>query len=189
MRVYPAYARTVAKLLVRGIRPAGMGVLLSTRWWYFDRAAKVCMKPDEWAIGRWEFGYLKNEHIVAIWGDEVTEQQFGELLIELMLAGPRLLWACDAAGNWIYQETPADRLVDYADHDLTKGAHHALALRARDAYEDGQLRDLGLVQREAQRAAELKRVGVPFLAQRKAALEMVNLLFSNPYATVDEHAA
>lgn len=189
LRTYPPYARTISRHLVRGNHPAGIGVLLSARWWYFDRAAKVCVKPDEWAPGRWEFGYLKNQHVVAVWGDEAQPEQFGELLIELMLAGPRLLWAMDASGQWLYRASAPDALVDYADRELTKGRLHGLALRARDAYEDVQLRELGLVTREAQRAAELGRPTVPFVLQRQQSLEMVSLLFTDPHATVDERAA
>ena len=189
MRVYPAYGRTIARYLVRGIRPAALGVLLSTRWWYFDRAAKACVSPDEWALGRWEFGFLQNEHVVAVWGDGCEPGQFGELLLELMLAGPRLLWAVGVDGAWLYKDSAPDALVGYADLELTKGAHHAMALRARDVYEDAQLRDLDLFTREARRAQELGRGAVPFAAQRKAALEMATLLFSDAHATVDERAA
>lgn len=188
MKVYPAYGRTISRHLVRGNRPAGLGVLLSARWWYFDAAAKICIKPDEWAPERWEFGFLKNEHVVAVWGDEATPQAFGEMLIELMLAGPRLIWACTCEGKWLFKESYADGLAGYADQ-LTEGAQHGLALRARDAYDDAQLRELGAVTREAQRAQELQRPDVPFLKQRQAALEMVDLLFSSPHATVDERAA
>ncbi len=188
MKVYPAFARTIARHLVRSLHPAGIAVLLSARWWYFDRAAKVCIKPDEWAPGRWEFGYLKNQHVVAVQGDEATPQAFGELLIELMLAGPRLIWACTVDGTWLYKETDPGGLAGYAD-DLTKRAQHGLVLRARDAYEDAQLRELGLVTREAQRAQDLGRPSVPFLLQRQQALEIVSLLFTDPYAPVDERAA
>jgi hypothetical protein len=189
MRIYPAYARTVAQHLVRGNRPACIGVLLSARWFFFDRAAKLCLRPEEWALGRWEFGYLKNEHVVALWGEEAQSAQFGELLLELMLAGPRLLWAASIDGTWLYRETAPDALVRYADEQLTGRRHHGLALRALDAYEDAQLRDLGLVQREAERAAQHGRASVPFIAQRQQALEMTTLLFSDPYATIDDHAA
>lgn len=189
MRTYPAYARTIAKHLVRGNHPVAIGVLLSSHWWYCESAAKVCIRPDEWELGRWEFGYLKNEHAVAVWGEEVEPHQFGELLIELMLAGPRLIWACGCDGAWVYKKSWPDGLLLYADTDLTKGRHHALALRARDAYDDAQLRELGLVQREAERAAELKRASVPFIHQRQASLEIATALFSGRPVTVDERAA
>ena len=187
MRVYPAYARTIARHLVRGHRPAGIGVLFSTRWWYFDNLAKACIAPEDWAFGRFEFGYLKNEHVVAVWGDGAEPTQFGELLIELMLAGPRLLWACDTE-KWLYRESAPDALVDYADAQLTGGKLHGLALRARDAYEDAQLRELGLLSRETARAARLQRSDVSFVRQRADAQRMVERLFSF-HDSVDERAA
>ena len=188
MRTYPAYGRTIARHLVRGNRPACIGVLLSAKWRYFDRAAKICISPDEWALGRYEFGFLKNEHVVAIYGDGISPTEFGELLIELMLAGPRLLWVVGADSVWLYKHTPSDALFTYAE-DLTKRQHHGLALRARDSYEDAQLRELGLLQREAERASQLGRTEVSFIARRNKELELAELLFSDPHATVDERAA
>ncbi len=189
MRTYPAYARTIAKHLVRGNHPVAIGVLLSSHWWYCESVAKVCIRPDEWELGRWEFGYLKNEHVVAVWGEDVEPQQFGELLIELMLAGPRLIWACGCDGAWVYNKPWPDGLLLYADTDLTKGRHHAVALHARDVYDDAQLRELGLVLRESERAAQLDRDGVPFLRQRAAAQAMVERIFSGNVDSVDERAA
>jgi hypothetical protein len=97
IREYPAYGRTIAQQLVRGLRPICIGVLLSTRWRYFDHTPKVCIKPEDWANGKYEFGFLRGRHVVAIWGDDCTDRQFGELLLELMRAGPSDLWAfgCD----------------------------------------------------------------------------------------------
>lgn len=189
MRVYPAYGRTIARHLVRGNHPAGIGVLLSSRWWYYEQAPKVCISPDEWALGRFEFGYLKNEHVVAVWGDEVESMQFGELLIELMLAGPRLIWVCGCDGKLVLKDSTPESLLLYADTDLTKGRHHAVALHARDVYDDAQLRELGLVSREAERAAQLGRNGVPFLRQRREAQAMVERIFSGNSDSVDERAA
>ena len=186
MRVYPAYARTIARHLVRGQRPVAIGVLLSSRWWYFDQAAKICVSPDEWWPGRFEFGYLKNEHVVAIMGEEAPPKKFGELLIELMLAGPRLLWARDLH-DWLLKDSTPDALQLYAD-DLTAREYHGLALLARDRYEDAQLRELGLVSREAARAAQLARADVPFVRQRAEAQQMAERLFS-VHDPVDERAA
>ena len=189
MRTYPAYARTIARHLVRGNHPACIGVLLGARWWFFDRAAKVCIRPDEWALGRWEFGYLKGQHVVAVWGEEVEPTQFGELLIELMAAGPRLIWVVAADGTWIYKDSFAWTLIDYADRDLTKGAHHDLALRAGQCYEAAQMRELDLIAREAERATQRGRDAVAFVRQRNEAERMAELLFSDPLATADERAA
>lgn len=189
MRTYPPYARTIAKHLVRGNHPAAIGVLLGARWWFFDRAAKVCLRPDEWALKRWEFGYLKGQHVVAVWGEEVEPVQFGELLIELMLAGPRLLWAVSVDGTWIYKDSFTYTLVDYADRELTKGAHHAEALRAGECYAAAQMREMELTGLEAERAAQRGRAEVGFLRQRLEAERMAQLLFSDPMATEDERAA
>ncbi len=189
MRTYPPYARTISRHLMRGNHPVCIGVLLGARWWFFDRVAKVCIRPDEWALGRWEFGYLKGQHVVAVWGEEVEPAQFGELLIELMLAGPRLLWAISVEGTWLYKDSFEWGLVDYADMDLTKRAHHDLALRAGHCYAAAQMRELELVGREAERAAERGRAEVAFLRQRAEAERMAELLFTDPLAMADERAA
>lgn len=187
MRVYPAYGRTIASHLVRGNHPVAIGVLLSSRWWYFDHVAKICVSPDEWALGRWEFGYLHNQHVVVVAGDGASDVQLGELLIELMLAGPRLVWVRDI-DRWLYHGSSSYELSRYAD-DLTGRKHHGLTLLALDKYEDAQLRELGLLQREAARAAELKRTAVPFVAKREAARAEADRIFSSSHQAVDEHAA
>lgn len=104
MRVYPAYARTIAAHVVRGNKPICVAVLLSSRWNYFDHVPKVCIKPDEWAIGRYEFKFLAGIHVVAVPGENCSNEQLGELLLELMRVGPRLLWVYDLEGKGIYTE-------------------------------------------------------------------------------------
>jgi hypothetical protein len=88
MREYPAYGRTIASHIVRGQKPLALAVLLSARWDYFDHVPKVCLKPDEWRLGRYEFGFVRALHAVAVFGDEATEAQAAELLVELMRVGP-----------------------------------------------------------------------------------------------------
>ena len=188
MRIYPAYAQTLARHLMRGNRPACIGVLLSSRWAYFDRAPRICVKPDEWALGRFEFGYLRNEHAVAIWGDETTEPQFGELLIDLMAAGPRLVWAVACTGEWIYKDSFDVGLARYAEE--LAGRRHAQTIQlALHAYGAGQARDLEAVVAAAEKATEHGRTRVAWLDQRNAGLQMAELLFANPHAEIDERTA
>lgn len=102
LRDYPAYARTIAALIVRGQKPMAVGVLLSARWHYFNHVPKVCIQPEEWGVGVFEFGYLRDQHVVAVPGDDCTELQLAELVLELMRAGPRLLWVYNVDGSKVY---------------------------------------------------------------------------------------
>lgn len=104
MREYPAYGRTIAAHIVRGQKPICVAVLLSSRWSYFNHVPKVCIRPDEWAPGRYEFGYLRGLHLVVVPGDECSNEQLGELVVDLMTAGPRLLWSFDAAGRKLHDD-------------------------------------------------------------------------------------
>lgn len=104
-REWPAYGRTIASHLVRGNRPVAVGVLFSNGYWdHFNHAPKVCIRADEWAMGRYEFGWVAGLHVVAIWG-EATAEGFGELLLDLMQAQPALLWAVDLHGTLLWDET------------------------------------------------------------------------------------
>lgn len=114
MRAYPAYGQTIARHVTRGTKPMAIGVLLSARWDYFDHVAKVCIKPHEWKLGRFEFGFLHNLHAVVVPGDESTELQLAELLIEVMRAGPRLLWAFNADGSKLYDGEHAHDVAEWA---------------------------------------------------------------------------
>lgn len=105
---YPVYGRTIAAHIARGEKPIAVGVLLSARWWSsFDHVARVCINPDDWAPRSFEFGYLQGMHVVAVAGD-CEEQQFGELVLDLMCASPALLWAFDVTGR----ELSADKVPD-----------------------------------------------------------------------------
>jgi len=196
MRVFPPYGRTIARMLARGQKPAAIGVLLAKRWDCFEHAARVCIKPDDWAVGRWEFGFLRNQHVVAIYGDDVEPAQFGWLLIELMRAGPRLLWMCDQGGRWIYKGDFPDSVHGYAVLDIRErnpdssyvpwsGPSRNETLDARTAYE------------AAQRRAALIEAALPdtdgaavrrYLYQ-SSVQEYVERLFSSPYAVPDESIA
>jgi len=102
MRVYPAYGRTIATHIYRGEKPICVAVMLSTRWGYFDHVPKICIRPDEWAPGRYQFGYLAGLHPVAVPGDGASDRQLAELLVEIMVAGPARLWAFNADGSKLY---------------------------------------------------------------------------------------
>jgi hypothetical protein len=188
MTVYPAYARQIAMLAARGIRPVAVGVLLSSRWWYFDHVAKVCIKPDEWALRRWEFGYLRGMHVVAVQGDDCDERQLGELLADLMWAGPRVLWVCDLWGHWIARDIEPHLLgrqvAEWVDPKLG-----AFVKAAASRYAQAQLAALELENKELSRAIALGRDAVPALKQRQQALAMVDSLFGGSGAAGDARAA
>lgn len=188
VKVLPAYARQIRLQLIRGNHPAAIGVLFSSRWWHFDHVPKICLRPDEWALGRFEFGYLKGEHVVAIWGEEIEEIQFGELLIELMLAGPRRLWICGLDGRWIQRATIAFEVRLYADQ-LTGYKRRDLTERAEAAMMRAEARETELLQAEVQRAIDLDRQNVPFVLQRNAAEKIVEQRFTDTYPPGDERAA
>lgn len=125
MREYPAYGRTIAAHLARGEKPLAVGVVLSNRWWsLLDHVPKVCIRTDDWEPGRYEFGYLHDMHVVAYFGD-CEEQQFGELLIEIMLVAPSLLWAFEISGAPLSADVPGSELTmaEWAG-SLTKRAYH-----------------------------------------------------------------
>lgn len=105
-RVYPAYARAIAAYIQRGQSPLAVGVMLSPYWRDFRDVPRACIRPDEWALGRFEFGWLQRQHVVAILGDDDDTnadngRKVAELLCELMLVGPRAIWVTDVWGRWI----------------------------------------------------------------------------------------
>lgn len=119
MRDYPAYGRTIAAHIVRGQKPICVGVLLSTRWRYFDHVPKVCIKPEEWERGRFEFGYLRGLHVVAVPGDDCAPAQLGELVVDLMATGPETLWCFDCDGRELYAGEDTSALALWA-YDLAE---------------------------------------------------------------------
>lgn len=199
MRTFPPYARTIARYAARGVRPVAVGVMLSERWFYFENVARVCIKPADWKPGRWEFDYLRNQHVVAIWGDGAETWQVGELLVELMAVGPRLLWLCDTAGRWIYKGDEPSVLYEYATHTIRgevpyaqwPGPRMADHRPALEAYRAGQRRAIDEEGRISGRAAE--RSGDEGLVKvynaMQAELARVERLFSDPLAEPDERAA
>jgi hypothetical protein len=104
MRDYPAYARTLAAHIRRGQKPIAVGVMLSSSWAYFDHVPKICIRPDEWRLGKYEFSYLAGTHVVAVPGLDCESPQLGELLLELMRVGPSLLWVFNIHGSKVYDD-------------------------------------------------------------------------------------
>lgn len=134
MREYPAYGRTIAACIVRGQKPICVGVLLSSRWRYFDHVAKVCIKPEDWALGRYEFGYLRGLHVVAVAGDDCQDAQLGELLFDLMRVGPRLVWVYAASGQKLYDGEHAMEVANWV-HALGAKVEWPLLKAARSTME------------------------------------------------------
>lgn len=114
MREYPAYGRTIASHIVRGQKPIAVTVLLSRFWNYFDHVPKVCIKPDEWRLGRYEFGFLHGLHVVVVPGDEATDLALAELLVDLMRVGPAQLWAFNVDGSKLYDGEDPDEVAHWA---------------------------------------------------------------------------
>ena len=111
MRQYPAYGRAIAGQIVRGIKPIAVAVLLSSRWNYLNHAPKVGLRPDEWARGRYEFGFLRGMRVVLVLGDGAEPLHIAELVLELMRAAPIYLWAYDVAGTKLYDGEYASDLT------------------------------------------------------------------------------
>jgi hypothetical protein len=211
VRVYPAYGRTIAALCARGVKPAAIGVLLSDYWNYYQAVPRVCIRADEWAPRRWEFGFLRNQHAVVIFGDGASNQQFAELLVEIMAAGPRLIWACMAGGAWLLKDSDADPLqvhsyaieslrgpptsiVDGAlvrnwTNDGWTGPTHHSALPARNVYAAAQHRaaqeSLRVMERVQAKGGDL----IKWDTEERAQLAFVERMFSDPYAMPDDAAA
>lgn len=211
MRAYPAYGRTIAALAARGVKPAAVGVLLSDYWNYFQAAPRCCIRADEWATGRWEFGFLRNQHVVAIFGDGASNQQFAELLVEIMAAGPRLIWACAAGGEWLFKGNEADplqvhsyaveslrgppsswrdgKLIRNWENDGWTGPTFHSALGARSAYMAGQQRavqhDLRVMERIVGKGGDL----VKWHDEQGAQLAFVEKMFADPYALPEDAVA
>jgi hypothetical protein len=188
VRVYPAYGRDIGRLAARGIRPVAVGVLMSSRWWYMEHVARVCLKPDEWALRRWEFGYLHRQHVVAVQGDDCDARVLGELLVDLMWAGPRELWVCDLTGAWIIKGlTPfllGKQVEEWVDRKLGVYVQEAVARFAQ-----AQSAEAALERNEIARALELGRDSLPTVRQRQRAVEMVEQLFAGTVAEPDARAA
>jgi hypothetical protein len=196
MRVYPAYGRTIASHVVRGARPMAIAVLLSSRWDYFNHVPKVCIKPDEWKLGRFELGFLHNMHVVVVPGDEAKDLALAELLVDAMRVGPRLLWVFNADGTKLYDgDTPHDVAL-YA-RELTARAG------ALDKLTPDTIRTAELVMVAAQaRAGELWHREYERMAAKRAPEEVtrwmlreyeikdrVRELFSSPWPVTSDAAA
>lgn len=177
MRVYPAYGREIGRLAARGLRPVAVGALMSSRWWYLEHVARVCLKPDEWALRRWEFGYLHKQHVVAVQGDDCDARVLGELVIDLMWAGPRELWIADLTGAWIAKGlTPwqmGKAVEGWVGPKLDLYIEQAVA-----RYAQAQESEAELERKAIERALALGRTAIPFVQQRQQSRDMVERLFS-----------
>lgn len=196
IRDFPAYARTIASHIARGQRPVCVGVLLSSRWGYFNHVAKICIKPDEWAPGRFEFGYLRGMHVVVVPGDDCEDLQLAQLLVDLMRIGPALLWVFGADGTKISDDEQAFLLPDYAAQ-LARGKVDDLGAFYRNAKVASAV--MAAVQRkDAQRfLTEFERIreksgddaALEFHLREERAKLQVREWFSRPYLDRGESAA
>lgn len=182
IREYPAYGRTVAAHLARGVKPICVGVLLSTAWWYFDQAPKVCIRPDEWRRGRYEFGFLRGMHVVAVAGLDCTEGMLAELLMDLMKAGPRLLWVWSPDGSKMYDEGDPAQLAHWV-FQLSKGAIDYQAARSVSRFmsdAQAQATDRWLIEYERIKQRSEDDAGL-FALREYETLDRVRALFSSPW--------
>jgi hypothetical protein len=159
MREYPAYGRTIASHIVRGQKPLAVAVLLSKYWNYFDHVPKVCIKPDEWSLGRYEFGFLHGIHAVVVPGDEATSLQLAELVVDIMRVGPTLVWAYEVDGRALYDGDAPDDVAHWAMKMVSEaGASEKLpwsSVRvATRVMEAAQARSAALWQREYERVVQ-----------------------------------
>ena len=192
MRAYPAYGRTIAAHIVRGLKPVCIGVMLSDGYWdRYNHVAKVCIRADEWALDRWEFGYLHGLHVTAIYG-QCAAQQFGELLVERMRARPARIWAYDLEGKLLTPGDPDEQSLGIWVHELKAMRVSDARLKlARAAY--GASREAADARffDEALKIAERSGGGdavARHVARRDETLERVRKLFSAPYQDVGEPA-
>jgi hypothetical protein len=193
MREYPAYARTIAAHIARGQKPIAIAVLLSARWGYFDHVPKVCLRPDEWALGRYEFSYLRGLHAVAVPGEDCTELQLAELLVDLMRAGPALLWAFNFEGGTLYDGEFADDLSWWARELVVKaGADERLPWKTIKTAElvmaAVQRRAAELWQRESERIQAKNGIEewATWALSENAVKDRVRELFASPWQAPGE---
>ncbi len=193
IREYPAYGRTIAAHVARGVKPLCVGVLLSSGWRYFDHAPKVCIRPDEWAPGKFEFGFLRELHVVVVPGDEATELMLAELLVDVMRVGPRLVWAFNVDGSKLADDN--DDIAHWArELAVRSGALDRLPptviaaagerLRAAQAREAKRW----LVENERIKARGIEALTAWMLAEYTAK-DRVRALFSSPWRAPSEARA
>lgn len=187
-RVYPAYARKIAEYIQRGQPPIAVGVLMGRDWGGYTNVPRACVKPDEWALGRFEFGWLVDQHAVAIVGDGVYDPHFAELLVEMMLAGPRLLWVVTVEGQWLSRGDDvlqADRILDLV-RAMAKGAKLSsdLLLLARGRYMAGLGRAADRYAKRLDRMIEAGATSLP-----RDWKDDVARRFGNPWWSGDARAA
>jgi hypothetical protein len=197
MREYPAYGRTIASHIVRGQKPVALAVLLSSRWDYYNHVPKVCIKPEEWRIGRFEFGFLRGLHAVAIVGDESSNLQLAELVLELMRVGPALLWIYDAVGGKVYDGEFASDVSRWAFGIVVEAGERerlpfSLFKTAELVMSASQARAAELWQREFERVEQRGdlEASVRFQLREHETKDRVRELFATPWqAPSDARAA
>lgn len=190
MREYPAYGRTIAAHLARGEKPLAIGVVLSNRWWHLlNHIPKVCIRSDDWEPLRYELGYLQGMHVVAFRGD-CEERHFGELLLELMVARPRMLWAYDMTGQALSDDDPpyVQGMATWACHMAGRKVQDPLFKLARDSYDEGARQ---AVQREFDeyeriRARSGDEAAVRWSAERMGWPDLVRQRFAAPLQATGE---
>lgn len=196
MREYPAYGRAIASHIVRGQKPIAVAVLLSEYWNYFDRVPKVCIKPDEWRLGRYEFGFLRGLHVVVVPGDGVASLQLAELVVDIMRAGPALVWACEVDGRVLYDGDSADDVAHWAmklvsDAGASEKLPWSTIKVARAVMEQAQIRALELWQRESDRIQSRGdlEAHTRWMLHEYQTKDRVRALFAAPAVTSDARAA
>lgn len=192
MREYPAYGRTIAPMIARGQKPICVAVMLSNGWWHhFNHVPKVCIRADEWALGRFEFGFLHGLHVVAIYGD-CGAPQFGELLVELMSAAPARIWAYDLHGMALTPDYDDEQALAMWVHEL--GAMRVSDRRlqfARTIYAAARGRAELREYEEALKIAERRDgdAAIRWRAQQEENRDRVRRMFSSPFQEASERAA
>jgi hypothetical protein len=188
-REYPAYGRSIAKTVNRGLRPIACAVLLSSRWYYFDHVPKVCIRPDEWRRSKFEFRYLAGLHLVAIPGDDCTEHQLGELLVDLMMVGPTAIWAYNVDGSKLSEEDWPSSIAHWV-RDLRGAEIFELAKNAAARMQAAQRRALEQYTIEHERIAKRSEDdALRFMLQEYEVKDRIRALFAAPARAPGARAA
>jgi hypothetical protein len=94
MKIYPAYAKTLARYIVQGRAPRLAAVVVCADWTVADDLPQVCINPRDWAPDAYEFGYLRGLDVVLILG-RVGARAAAQCICELLEAVPHDLVVCD----------------------------------------------------------------------------------------------
>jgi hypothetical protein len=94
MKIFPAYAKTLARYIAQGRAPRLAAVVVCADWSAADDLPQVCINPRDWAPDAYEFGYLRGLDVVLILG-RVGERAAAQCICELLEAAPHDLVVCD----------------------------------------------------------------------------------------------